>query len=362
MVTKLIVIQMMMTVVEGFHPLNAFGMGFFPIIKEGTVGLVYKNGALQDVGESWSPGMGFSPKAYLGTTIVPMSVTEEEDVFPRETSPPARVKSKQGTPWSVRVNVRNQVDASDMPTVVRRLTQDYDSKIGSLVPSVLKEVFVQLDDTVIRESTSINERTQIELIEQMERNWGKEFASKISIPYVTVEHLECENKDLQRQWDEQVRFTNEEATSRRKAEADKAEHARKAAEERASHARTAAAEEATQQRALAAAAAAAKRATMEAEAISAVAAIENQRIVDAAKAQAEATKIRSDAEVAARRDRYAAIENSMGGAAYDLQMDHNKAIHNNEKIHKETYVIPDSIIQDTGGLVGSAKNYFQQFL
>ena len=346
--------------VNGFHPANVLGLGHFPIVEEGTVGLVYQNGALAPT--ALTPGLSFNPTRWLGTTVVAMPTTEQDDLFPREGKPPARVKSKQGTTWLTRFNLVNQVNGADLPTVVRRLGPDYDSKIGALLPSCTKEVFVLLDDTAIRKSTTINEMVQTELRAQMERNWGTAFASLLHLPYLTLEHLEVENRALQAQWDEQVKYQNEEATSRRKAEADQAEHDREAAKEAAQHARKAAKERADHKRSVAAVEAQSSQARIEAESLSAVAAIENQRHIDAATAEAEASRIGAEAEVAALRARYAAIQESPSGAAFDLQKDRNAALHNNEKISNTHYVVPSTGIDTVGGLSGSAKSLFERFL
>ena len=72
---------------------------------------------------------------------------------------------KSRTPWSVVVKVANRVSGSDAVDVVRAQGREYDDKIGDLVESVLKEVFIKLnnDEIGVDRNSELNELVHEEL-------------------------------------------------------------------------------------------------------------------------------------------------------------------------------------------------------
>jgi regulator of protease activity HflC (stomatin/prohibitin superfamily) len=321
-----------------FHPLLAFGLGFWQRVQEGHVGLVYNNGALQS--RVLVPGLHFTPSAYLGFDLKPFNVLEDVDCF--GCADKISVKTNEGTEWLCAINIANQVAAENVVSVVQAQGIEYDKKIGRLVTNVLKEVFSRLTNLEVRKdkAADLNELVHAELKAQMKANWPT-FHDRIAINYVTFEYLECKDKTLKHQWEVQVEEEAKRVTTEMKAKTEAADHSRIQASEAAEHKRLHAAAAAKAQRARDDAEAENERELSKVRTGAKKKEIENAANVAAAVAQAEASRVQLAVETEGAGLRYQIVEGHAVGAKHEQILQALKAIHNNEKITTVGLVVPE---------------------
>merc|ERR1719271_1368150 len=197
------------------------------------------------------------------------------------------------------------------------------------MPSVLKEGFATLTNLEIRrdKATQLNEMAADELRRQMAENWGDEVASRLSVNYLTIEYIECSDKTLRAQWAKQVEEDAKRTTTEMESKTQSALHA--------------------QQRAAVDAAAA--RRLAEAEAAAAVRAVENQAIIDAAEAQAEASRIKAKQALAAATAQGDLVRSNPANAAHHEALEGLKALGQNTKV----FVVPS----ESGGLASLVQSF-----
>jgi hypothetical protein len=360
----------------GFHPLTTFGLGFFEEVKEGTVHLVYENGAL--LNETLAPGIHTLPYAYLGTVTQPFSTLEDRDCFGCMDHPKLTAKSQDGTTWKTAVNIYNRVRAHCAVTVVRELGVNYDTeKIGGLVNQVVKEAFNALsnDDLRCNRRAELDELICLALRESSCAIWGQATCNCLELSHCTIEALECDDNHLVDQWKRQTASEVGQKTTQMQAKSDAEEHKQKAAalaakvsnqKDEADAANRIALELAnmelarTKNKAVAENEMAKARAAREHEVQIATATAEsqvqeiiNKRLVNAAKSKAEAKKIEADVDVHIKSQLAAIISDHPEAASHEQILSRDQARHNNEK--ETTYVVlPASLLS----LASAAQGFF----
>ena len=326
-----------------WHPLKTFGLGFWREVPQDSVGLVYKNGALRD--DTLAPGLHFLPGAYTGTIVRDFGVLEDIDCFGCEHK--LLVKSQEGTEWLVAVNVANQVVAENAVSVVKAQGTDYDSKMGRLMPSVLKEVFAPLTNLEIRKdkATELNELAETELKGQIAGNWGADVSTMLRVNYLTIEHIECRDKSLRAQWDAQVEEDAKRVTTNMRAKTEAADHARQQASVVAAAERQAAETVAQAERAELEAAAQNARLVASAASSAQIKGIEDTARIATATAEAQADRIKADQTLHAATNEAELIKSNPAAAAHKATLEGYQAVYNNAK---HTILVPN----DGGGVLG----------
>ena len=221
---------------SGLHPLVPLSLGHFFTVTDGTVGVLNSNGQWKHIVPAGGPYL--NARKMLGTYVHEFSTRQDEDSFG-----PYVATVSEGTPWEVTIKVFNQVHGEDAVPVLNALGKDYDMQFGRILPSVVKEVMSSATNLQLRrEASDLNELIEVKLIEQMDRNWGADIASKIHI-VITTDNLRCKDMSLIARWNDIVAEETRLQHLIKKQETEEAEHKRHLAEVNARNERTRAEEQ-----------------------------------------------------------------------------------------------------------------------
>jgi len=267
-----------------FHPLSWAGLGLFNVLDSNCVGVVKKSGALQK--EPLLPGLHFRPWAYFGETIYPLLQIPDTDVYDN-----IQTKTKDFIPYTFQISVTNQVLPEDIVEVVRKMGFEYDQgELKSIVEAAVREVVKTLDymDIEKHKSNEMNEMFMEKIQEDLVAKFGPVDGKRIRITMTTVMVAKCGNDQIMKELEQQAMHDSKRQTEIKKREADAEIHRTK---EAAKKAELALAEDERK-----------ANADREMQTVMADAArrqVKNEQDVKDASAAAEATKIKSQAHVAA---------------------------------------------------------------
>ena len=332
--------------VRGFDLRLLLG-GIWQTIDEGHVGMVNQNGNLRDT--VLPPGLHCRwLNGYTGEHLVQQTVMVDYDDYPVAWQPGVNdqdateqtwivAPSADMTPWAFRLRGGNQVLAADMVAVVRANGIDYDRKIGIQFRAAVLEVVGGLSDLEIRKHRAgeLNELFQKKVQEEIRLNVPS--GEKIHIRQVTIEGKKPLAPELAAYWANEVRETARASVEMARRTAELEVHATTKATSEAAiailHGETAA----ENQRLLSVVLNEKK-----------IAEVANEQLVLAARAEAEASRIRADGEIQIQRAIKEQIEEYKWAADHETRLAETAARHANNK--ETTYVLlPDTARLSTLG-------------